>query len=123
VRWRKKTSTAQFMQTIDVTSWEDFTICLSYGPALSPDDEIYELCPTLSPDDQIPAWYFAHHEEVFAENSPDKSLLWKFNIPATERLKVLKILDGYNLNALSLFESDETLMETMALRHYDFKRF
>lgn len=42
--------------------------------------------------------------------------LWKFNVPWTERLKVLGLLDGYNLNAFSLSESEESLMETLALR-------
>jgi hypothetical protein len=47
-------------------------------------------------------------------------LSWKINIPSTERLKVLRLLDGYNLNAYSLFQSEETLMETIAVRELDF---
>lgn len=66
--------------------------------------------------------YFASHERIFTHDSSDQDVLWKFNIPATERVKVLKHLDTYNLNAFSLFESEEALMETMALRHLDFKR-
>jgi hypothetical protein len=65
-------------------------------------------------------WYFAKHEEVFARSDPHQNFLWKFTIPWTERLKVLKLLDTYNLNAFSLFDSEETLMETMALRELDF---
>jgi FRG domain len=61
-------------------------------------------------------WRYAPHEEAFARNDQNQDLLWKFNIPYCERLKVLKILNGYNLNALSLFGSKESLMETMALR-------
>jgi hypothetical protein len=33
---------------------------------------------------------------------------------------VLKTLDTYNLNAFSLFDSEESLMETMALRTLQF---
>ena len=67
-------------------------------------------------------WSFAPHEGVFARDNPHQDVLWKFIIPSTERVKVLKMLDAYNLNAFSLFESEESLMETMALRQLDFKR-
>lgn len=61
-------------------------------------------------------WRYASHEEVFARNNINQDVLWKFNIPSSERLEVLKELDNYNINALSLFGSKESLMETMALR-------
>jgi hypothetical protein len=67
-----------------------YTICLAYGGG---------------------EWHFAPHERVFARDNSHQDVLWKFNIPATERVKVLKLLDGYNLNAFSLFESEEALME------------
>ena len=80
----------------------------------------YTICLSYSLSDG--GWLFAPHGGVFARNNPRQDVLWQFNIPATEREKVLKLLDSYNLNALSLFDSDEALMETMALRHFDFKR-
>jgi hypothetical protein len=61
-------------------------------------------------------WHFAKHEYVMARADPRQDVLWRFNIPGTERLKVLKLLDSYNLNAFSLFGSEESLMETLALR-------
>jgi len=61
-------------------------------------------------------WKWAPHEKAFARYDTDQDLLWKFNIPYSERLKVLRLLDGYNINALSLFGSEESLMETTALR-------
>ena len=61
-------------------------------------------------------WCYAPHEDAFARDEPDQDLLWKYNIPSSERLKVLKILDAYNLNDYSLFGSEESLMRTMALR-------
>lgn len=66
-------------------------------------------------------WHFVSHEDVFATNDPKQDLLWKFNIPWSERAKVLRLLDSFNLNALSLFDSEEALMETMALREIDLK--
>jgi hypothetical protein len=64
-------------------------------------------------------WQFVDHEGVFARGRTDQDVLWKIIIPATERLKVLRHLDTYNLNALSLFGSEESLMETMAFRELE----
>ncbi len=67
-------------------------------------------------------WRYAPHEEADKQNTnTNQDILWKFNIPFTERLKVLKSLDRYNINALSLFGSKESLMETMALRQIYFE--
>jgi hypothetical protein len=66
-------------------------------------------------------WCFAKHEDVFACGNPHQDVLWRFNIPWTERPKVLKLLDSYNLNAFSLFDSEESMMETLALRELDFR--
>src|SRR5579862_4287169 len=63
---------------------------------------------------------FVRHDEVFDQSKRSQDLLWKFNIPASERLRVLKMLDAHNLNAFSLFGSEESLMETMALRELEF---
>src|ERR1017187_52304 len=67
---------------------------------------------------------FANHEEVFADpaNPPlyggrrlaRQYRLWKFRLAWDERAKVLKGLTDFNLNAFSLFQSEEALMETMA---------
>ena len=42
----------------------------------------------------------------------------KFTIPWGEREKVLRVLDDHAINAFSLFESDEALLETLALRRF-----
>lgn len=63
--------------------------------------------------------HYASHESVFANAHPghdSQDLLWKFTIPATERLKVLQLLDSFNLNAFSLFGSDDSLMDSVAMR-------
>ena len=72
-------------------------------------------------------WHFHPHEAVFSPReevfSPDgprkppdyheQDSLYKFNLVSTERDAVLSRLNDYNLNAFSLFDSEETLMETM----------
>lgn len=65
-------------------------------------------------------WHYSSHEEVFARSNERQDLLWKITLPTTERLKVLKILDSYNLNASSLFGSEQELLETLALRQFHF---
>ena len=81
----------------------------------------YTMCAIFKEaGDQPSEWYFAKHEGVFQRGSPHQDFLWRFNIPWTERLKVLKALDKYNLNAFSLFESEESLMETLAVREMEF---
>jgi len=65
-------------------------------------------------------WYFHPHDEVFG-NRGKQELLWKFNIPSSERVTVLRELDSYNLNAFSLFDSEEALLETLWLREYTLK--
>jgi hypothetical protein len=49
-------------------------------------------------------------------NRGKQDYVWKFDLPSTERTAILKSLDQYNLNAFSLFDSPETLLETMWLR-------
>jgi hypothetical protein len=44
--------------------------------------------------------------------------LWKFDLPSSEREKILGVLNDYNLNAFSLFGSEESLLETMWLREH-----
>lgn len=61
-------------------------------------------------------WRFVPHETVFSRNNPTQDVLWKFTLPWSERLTVLRALDDHNVNAFSLFESDEALLETIALR-------
>ncbi len=67
-------------------------------------------------------WLFRSHEDVFELNHPSWDLLTKINIPASERIRVLKVLDEHNLNAFSLFGSEDELMETMAFRAFDLRK-
>jgi len=66
-------------------------------------------------------WRFSAHDGALITNDPSRKSyqnfdLRKCNISLSERLKVLRLLDEYNLNGFSLFGSAESLMETMTLR-------
>jgi len=76
----------------------------------------YTMCVAFGND-----FRFAKHDDVLARGDLKQDVLWKFNIPWVERLKVLKLLDSYGLNAFSLFGSEESLMQTLALREIELR--
>ena len=73
----------------------------------------YTMCATFNSE-----WCFAKHSDIFNLDGKDQDVLWKIDIPWKERSKVLKTLDTYTLNAFSLFGSEESLMEKIALREF-----
>ena len=80
----------------------------------------YTLSAIFNIDDG--GWRFASHEIPISEEREDywNFRVTKFNIPASERLKLLRQLDAHNLNAFSLFGSEDSLMETLAMRYLHF---
>lgn len=81
---------------------------------------VYSLCAKREKD-QI---FFARHEDVY-ENIEEQpiEILTKYIIPSTERGKVLRSLEIYNVSAYSLFGTEESLLETMFLHEYVLKWF
>lgn len=79
----------------------------------------YTICAAF--DDKFRGWHFHPHDPVFW-NRDRQDYLWKFDLPSSERISILKSLDEYNLNAFSLFDSQETLLETMWLREQTFEK-
>jgi hypothetical protein len=63
-------------------------------------------------------WRFEQYDTVFDPGLHQQAACVKFTIPAAERPKVLRLLDAYNLNAFSLFGSEESMMETLAIREF-----
>jgi hypothetical protein len=61
-------------------------------------------------------WQFDSHQKVFDYPHPKQDFLGKFVIPSTEREKIMGLLHQYNLNAYSLFGSEESLLETLWLK-------
>lgn len=78
----------------------------------------YTVCSAFK--DPGPQWHYTSHEQVFSPPAgppmPGQDLLWKVTLPRSERQRVLAYLDQHNLNAYSLFGSEESLMEMMAAR-------
>ena len=76
----------------------------------------YTMC--MSFDENAGGWAFHKHDLVFGSR-PRQDYLWKFDLPSTERTPILKWLDEFNLNAFSLFDSNETLLEAIWQREHD----
>ncbi len=79
----------------------------------------YSLCASFGRG----VWRLRPHEEAFSQDVVASQDLFKFNIPSTERKKVLKFLDEFNLNAYALFGSEESLMNMLAVRAFDLGKF
>lgn len=79
----------------------------------------YTICGSFN---ENYGWSFDSHEAVFDQQRPRQNYLWKFDLPSRERKKVLGALNDYNLNAFSLFGSDESLLETMWFREHVLRR-
>ncbi len=76
----------------------------------------YTICGSF---DENYGWRFDSHQAVFdTQQHARQDRLWRFDLPSTERAKVLSALSDYNLNAFSLFGSEESLLETLWLREY-----
>ncbi|MGY8706996.1 FRG domain-containing protein [Bradyrhizobium sp. 18BD] len=64
--------------------------------------------------------YFYDHSAVCRPFDPNKKfqqdIIYKFVLPRTERDKILAELQDYNLNAYTLFGSEEGLMEALSVR-------
>lgn len=59
--------------------------------------------------------YYTTHQSVVSRNNQKQDLLWKFIIPVSERRSFLARLNRMNINAFSLFGSEDSLVETITL--------
>jgi hypothetical protein len=76
----------------------------------------YTICGSFEPNY---GWRFDSHQTFFDRHLDEtQDRLWRFDLPSTERTKVLRALGDYNLNAFSLFGSEESLLETLWLQEY-----
>ena len=81
---------------------------------------VYTICQNKLDRNKIVYW---NHEEAIKESNSDQDLLIKYILPISEKAKVLKELDRMNINAYSLFNSEESLMHTLAIRRFFIKKF
>ena len=70
----------------------------------------YTIC-TIHKNNKL---HYAKHQDIVERDEKDQNLIWKFNIPASERKTALMKLNRMNINAWSLFETEDSLLETIA---------
>ena len=62
---------------------------------------------------------FVSHEEVFKAQERKQDLIYKFTIPASARIKALEQLSLFNINHFSLFQTEDSLVKTLALKEIE----
>ena len=76
----------------------------------------HTLCTTINDK----AYYFGNHQKILGDSEAPQDRLWHFKLLATERSKVLSLLNKVNLNSFSLFNSEEGLMDAIAKENFPF---
>jgi hypothetical protein len=102
----------------------DFPQIMSFGPLLKThtrhfrQQSRYTTCVRFE-DGQ---WHFKPHDSVFGmKDDRDQDLLLKLTIPTKERVRAMRHFDKFNLNEFTLFDSEEGLLEMLAVRLIDMR--
>lgn len=66
-------------------------------------------------------WVYSSHQEALDKTDGDQDVLQKYVLPASIRSEVLAELDSMNINAYTLFGSEEGLAEMLANRNYGYR--
>jgi hypothetical protein len=64
---------------------------------------------------------FCPHDKVFEKNRPQQDVLTKITLPASERKAALNDLKDHNINHFTLFQSEDSLVRAMSMKHFDLK--
>lgn len=73
----------------------------------------YTICMQIGAHDR---WVYGDHEQVLNSTSQPGLHLQKYILPAAERSTALRYLDMFNLNAYTLFGSEDSLVESVSRR-------
>lgn len=73
--------------------------------------------------DENKNWVYCPHDKVFdTSNSVDQDMLYKFTMPGELKESVLEQLNEMNINAYSLYSSEDSLMDTLAHKELMFRK-
>lgn len=79
----------------------------------------YTICTKY--DEKRKSDLFTSHEDVFSKQDKHQDILLKITIPRSERIKALTYLNEVNINAFSLFQTEEALMKTLWVKEGELK--
>jgi len=65
--------------------------------------------------------FFKPHSAVFDHGDQHQDLLIRISLPSSDRVEALKELEDYNINAFTLFQNEDALVSTLALRQFDLR--
>jgi len=66
-------------------------------------------------------WYYSSHEEALKESTGGQDIVNKYFLPSDIRSEVIAELDAMNINAYTLFGSEEGLAEMLTNREYGYE--
>lgn len=66
------------------------------------------------------SWHYSSHEQAFEETGGGQDILQKHVLPANLRREALAELDAMNINAYTLYGSEEGLAEMLSNREYGY---
>jgi hypothetical protein len=70
----------------------------------------YTICTAMTGN----SWVYAKHDDVVAREEIGQDLLWKINIPISAQVEFLKRLNKMNINSSTLFNTEDSLVATLA---------
>ena len=62
-------------------------------------------------------WQLGRHAAVFELNRIGQDRLWKLTLPRSEASRIMSKLEEYNITAFSLFQTEESLLQSLARSH------
>ncbi|WP_200376977.1 FRG domain-containing protein [Thiocystis violacea] len=71
---------------------------------------------TIAVQRESSCWKIARHEDVFASGAESQDRLIKLVVPSSEAKAAMEELDEMNVNAYSLFQTEDSLLQTIGRR-------
>jgi hypothetical protein len=78
----------------------------------------YTVCVKEGREKEREVRYYDSHQAFFDRKEKDQSVLQKYTLPFSERNKVLRKLKLMNINPYTLFGSDDSLVQHLAIKSF-----
>jgi hypothetical protein len=105
--------------------WGDPPLIHVMGPYVSTDARHFNqkawYTVTTQYDEPTREHTFRPHSAVFDQGHKRQDVLIKITMPSSDRITALKELEDYNINAFTLFQTEDALVRTLALRQFDLR--
>ncbi len=65
------------------------------------------------------AHMFCEHGAIFSKEDEDQDVLVKITMPSSDRIRALEELNDYNINHYTLFETEDSLVKSLAIKVFE----